>query len=184
MLFDTLWTATNVPYYALTAELTDDYDERASLTAYRMVLGVPGYMVGAAVTPIIVGLFAAKSTGYAMVGVLYGALAAAALWIAAAGLRERAKIAENRSRSRPWRALLDTLRNRPFVQLLAAYLVANMAFALVKTLLAYFLTYQLGMKDQVPAVMFLLLLFVALFLFPWKMLSDRWNKGPAYALGF
>jgi glycoside/pentoside/hexuronide:cation symporter, GPH family len=183
VLFDTLWTATNVPYYALTAELTDDYDERASLTAYRMVLAVPGYMVGAALTPIIVGLFVSQRAGYGAVGVLYGALAAATLWIAAAGLRERKAIAESRSQSRPLRALRDALKNRPFVQLVAAYLVANMAFALVKTLLAYFLTYQLGMKDQVPAVMFVLLLFVALFLFPWKMLSDRWNKGPAYALG-
>ncbi|MBN1139389.1 MAG: MFS transporter [Anaerolineae bacterium] len=183
ILFDSLWTATNVPYYALTAELTDDYDERASLTAYRMVLGVPGYMVGAAVTPIIVGLFATKSTGYGMVGVLYGTLAAATLWIAAAGLRERPKIATSRSQSPPLPALLDTLKNRPFVRLLAAYLVANMAFALVKTLMAYFLTYQLGMKDKVPLVMFVLLIFVALFLFPWKRLSDRWNKGPAYALG-
>jgi glycoside/pentoside/hexuronide:cation symporter, GPH family len=183
VLFDTLWTATNVPYYALTAELTDDYDERASLTAYRMVLAVPGYMVGAALTPIIVGLFVSQRAGYGAVGVLYGALAAATLWIAAAGLRERKVIAESRSQSRPLRALRDALKNRPFVQLVAAYLVANMAFALVKTLLAYFLTYQLGMKDQVPAVMFVLLLFVALFLFPWKMLSDRWNKGPAYALG-
>jgi glycoside/pentoside/hexuronide:cation symporter, GPH family len=183
VLFDTLWTATNVPYYALTAELTDDYDERASLTAYRMVLAVPGYMVGAALTPIIVGLFVSQRAGYGAVGVLYGALATATLWIAAAGLRERKVIAESRSQSRPLRALRDALKNRPFVQLVAAYLVANMAFALVKTLLAYFLTYQLGMKDQVPAVMFVLLLFVALFLFPWKMLSDRWNKGPAYALG-
>ncbi len=183
LLFDTVWTATNVPYYALTAELTDDYDERASITAYRMVLGVPGYMVGAAVTPILVGLFATKATGYGMVGVFYGILAAVALWIAAAGLRERKKVAESRSKAQPLRSLLDALKNRPFLRLLAAYLVANMAFALVKTLLAYFLTYQLGMKDQVPVVMFMLLLFVALFLFPWKMLSERWNKGPAYALG-
>ena len=148
-----------------------------------MVLGVPGYMIGAAVTPIIVGLFASKSTGYGMVGVIYGTLAAAALWIAAAGLRERPKVAASRTESQPLRALLDTLQNRPFVRLLAAYLTANTGFALVKTLLAYYLTYQLGMKDQVPVVMFLLLAFVALFLFPWKMVSDRWNKGPAYALG-
>ncbi len=51
VLFDTVWTLTNVPYYALTAELTDDYDERSSLTAYRMVLGVPAYIVGAAAHP-------------------------------------------------------------------------------------------------------------------------------------
>ena len=45
ILFDTLWTITNVPYYALTSELTDDYDERSSLTTYRMVMAVPAYLV-------------------------------------------------------------------------------------------------------------------------------------------
>jgi GPH family glycoside/pentoside/hexuronide:cation symporter len=183
VLFDTMWTLTNVPYYALTAELTDDYDERASLTAFRMVLGVPAYIVGAALTPVLVGLFAAKRTGYGVTGILYGLLAAVVLWIAAAGLRERKGVRESKAATPPLQTFLATLQNRPFVQLIAAYLIANTAFALVKTLLAYFLTYQLGMEEQVPLVMFLLLLFVGLFLFPWKMLSDRWNKGPAYALG-
>jgi GPH family glycoside/pentoside/hexuronide:cation symporter len=182
-LFDTLWTLTNVPYYALTAELTDDYDERANLTTFRMVLGVPAYIVGAALTPVIVGLFVAQRAGYGVVGVLYGIIAAGALWIAAAGLRERKEISQARAESSPLRSLLATLRNRPFVRLLGAFLVANTAFALVKTLLAYFLTYQLDMEAQVPLVMFLLLAFVGLFLFPWKKVSDRWNKGPAYALG-
>ena len=49
--------------------------------------------------------------------------------------------------------------------------------------MAYFLTYQLAMEEQVFLVMGLLLVCVALFLFPWKMLAERWNKGPAYALG-
>ncbi len=183
MLFDTLWTLTNVPYYALTAELTDDYDERASLTAFRMVLGVPAFIVGAALTPVIAGLFATERTGYGVVGVTFGLLAAAALWIAAAGIKERAVIAESKSETPPLQAFLVTLKNKPFVRLLAAYLLANTAFALIRTLLYYYLTYQLDMEDQVPLVMFLLLAFVGLFLFPWKMLSDRWSKGPAYALG-
>jgi GPH family glycoside/pentoside/hexuronide:cation symporter len=183
MLFDTMWTLTNVPYYALTAELTDDYDERASLTAFRMVLGVPAYIVGAALTPAIVGLFATKRAGYSAIGVAYGILAAVVLWVAAAGLRERRRISESRCQAPPLRTFLATFKNRPFFRLIGAYLMANSAFALLKTLLAYFLTYQLGMEDQVPVVMFLLLVFVGLSLFPWKMLSDRWNKGPAYALG-
>jgi GPH family glycoside/pentoside/hexuronide:cation symporter len=183
MLFDTMWTLTNVPYYALTAELTGDYDERASLTTVRMVLGVPAYIVGAALTPVLVGMFVAKRTGYSVTGILYGVLAAVVLWIAAAGLRERPGVAQSKAEATPLRSFLDTLKNRPFVRLIAAYLVANVAFALVKTLLYYFLTYQLGMEDQVPVVMFLLLLCVGLFLFPWKWLSDRLNKGPAYALG-
>jgi GPH family glycoside/pentoside/hexuronide:cation symporter len=183
IFFDTMWTLTNVPYYALTAELTDDYDERAGLTAFRMVLGVPAYIIGAALTPAIVGLFAIKRTGYATVGIFYGVLAAAALLVCAAGIKERRQVAESKAASPPWRTFLSTLKNRPFVQLILAYLLANAAFSLLRTLLAYFLIYQLDMEEQVPVVMFLMLLFVALFLFPWKMLAERWNKGPAYALG-
>ena len=80
------------------------------------------------------------------------------------------------------RGLLETLQNRPFVRLIMAYFIANVAFALIQTLMAYYLTYQLKMEDQVPVVM-ASACFIALLLFPWKMLSDRWNKGPAYALG-
>jgi GPH family glycoside/pentoside/hexuronide:cation symporter len=185
VMFDTLMTLTSVPYYALTAELTQDYDERASLTTFRMILGVPAYLVGAAITPVIVGLFAIKRTGYGAVGILYGLIAAAVLWIAAAGLRERRDMSESKSETPPLRAFLTTFRNRPFVRLIAAYLIANVAFALIQTLLAFFLIYQLRMdqKTQVPIVMFLLLVSIGVFLFPWKMLSDRLNKGPAYALG-
>ena len=183
IFYDTMNTVTSVPYYALTAELTDDYDERAGLTAYRMVLGVPAYLVGAALTPVIVGLFATKRAGYEALGLIYGAVAAVVLWISASGLRERKQISESKSETPPLRAFATTFRNRPFVQLIVAYLVAAIAFALTQTLMAYYLTYQLRMEGQVPLVMGLLLVTVAIFLFPWKWLAGRWNKGPAYALG-
>ena len=183
MLFDTMWTLTNVPYYALTAELTDDYDERASITAWRMVLGVPAYIIGAALTPVLVGLFVSKRTGYGVVGIVYGVLAAVALWIAAAGLRERATVAASQAGTAVWQTLRETMKNRPFLRLLGAFLLANTGFALIRTLMAYFLIYQLGMEGQVFLVMGLLLVFVAVFLFPWQFLAKRWNKGPAYALG-
>ena len=185
VFYDTMNTLTSVPYYALTAELTQDYDERASLTTFRMVMGVPAYLVGAALTPMLVGLFAVKRAGYGFTGILYGLIAAAVLWIAAAGLKERPEISKAKSKIPPLRAFLTTFKNRHFVRLIAAYLIANMAFALIQTLMAYFLIYQLKMdqKTQVPVVMFLLLVSIGIFLFPWKILSDRINKGPAYALG-
>ena len=63
IIFDTMWTLTNVPYYALTSELTDDYDERSALTTTRMVMAVPAYMIGVALTPVIVGFFALERSG-------------------------------------------------------------------------------------------------------------------------
>ncbi len=183
ILFDTCWTLTNVPYYALTAELTDDYDERASLTAYRMVLAVPAYIVGAALTPALVGLFADKRSGYFVVGIAYGILAAIALWVAAAGLKERPHISQNKSETSIRASFQATFKNRPFLQLILAYFVANISFALVKTLMVYYIIYHLQMESQVPVVMFLLLACVAIFLFPWKFVSEKLDKGPAYAVG-
>jgi GPH family glycoside/pentoside/hexuronide:cation symporter len=183
MLFDTFNTLTSVPYYALTAELTSDYDERSSLTAFRMILGVPGYIMGAALTLTLVGLFASKMTGFRMVGIIFGVIAAFSLWISAAGIKERQETNQSQSKMPAMEAFLATFRNRPFVRLIVAYLIANLGFVLVQTLLAYFMTYQLGMEAQVPLAMLLLLGSVMLFLFPWKKLSERMNKGPAYALG-
>lgn len=183
LFFDTMVTVTSVPYYALTAELTDDYDERASLTTFRMLLGVPGFILGAALTPALVKLFGGGRPGYALVGVVFGVIAAVTLWICAAGIKERPGLHEEPSKLPMLKSALATFKNRVFLRLVLAYLIANLAFTLVQTLLAYFLTYQLKMADQVPVVMLLMLVSVLAFLFPWKLLSDRWSKGPAYALG-
>lgn len=183
-LFDTLWTLTNVPYYALTSELTDNYDERSSLTAYRMVMAVPAYLVGAAITPAIVGAFAIQRTGYAAIGIIYGVLATLALLACAFGIRERkAPAPVVSSSSKPLESLKIALQNKPFVRLLAAYIILNIAFALIKTLMAYFLQYQLDMAAETTLVMGLLLVCVTLSLFVWKKISERLDKGPSYAIG-
>jgi GPH family glycoside/pentoside/hexuronide:cation symporter len=183
MLFDTCWTLTNVPYYALTSELTDDYDERSSLTAYRMVMAVPAYLVGAALTPAIVGMFALQRTGYGFIGIAYGALAAIALIASAAGIRERKEISEKTSETPPWKSLWITFQNKAFVRLLIAYIIVNLSFALIKTLMAYFLEYQLDMAVETTMVMGLMLVCVTASLFVWKKISEKIDKGPVYAAG-
>jgi glycoside/pentoside/hexuronide:cation symporter, GPH family len=172
-----------VPYYALTSELTDDYDERSSLTTYRMIMAVPAYLIGAALTPAIVGLFALQKTGFAFIGILYGVLAALALLISAAGIRERASTAVSAPEPSPFKSFLVALKNKPFVWLSATYFVINIAFAFIKILMVYYIEYQLVMKNQVSLVMGLMLICVTISLPFWRWVSTRMDKGPAYALG-
>jgi len=54
---------------------------------------------------------------------------------------------------------------------------------IVQTIMAYFVTYQLGMESQIPIIMGIMLVSVLIFLWPCKLLAERWNKGPAYAIG-
>jgi GPH family glycoside/pentoside/hexuronide:cation symporter len=183
ILFDTIWTLTNVPYYALTSELTDDYDERSSLTTYRMVMAVPAYLVGAALTPTIVGLFALQSTGYAFIGIAYGIFAAAVLIISALGIRERTGLAVSAPEPSPFKSLLVSLKNKPFIWLCGVYFLVNISFAFIKILMAYYVEYQLLMKSSISLVMGLLLICVTLALPFWQWLSRKMDKGPAYAIG-
>jgi GPH family glycoside/pentoside/hexuronide:cation symporter len=183
MLFDTVWTLTNVPYYALTSELTDDYDERSSLTTYRMVMAVPAYLLGAAITPAIVGLFALQRTGYAFIGILYGVISAVALLVSAAGFRERKVAVESKPEPNPFKSMGAALRNKPFVWLCAVYLTVNLSFAFIKILMAYYIEYQLFMKAQTTLVMGLMLVCVTISLPFWQWLSRKMDKGPAYAIG-
>ena len=183
MLFDTVWTLTNVPYYALTSELTDDYDERSSLTTYRMVMAVPAYLLGAAITPAIVGLFALQRTGYAFIGILYGVISAVVLLVSAAGFRERKVALESKPEPNPFKSMGAALRNKPFVWLCAVYLIVNLSFAFIKILMAYYIEYQLLMKAQTTLVMGLMLVCVTISLPFWQWLSRKMDKGPAYAIG-
>ena len=183
ILFDTIWTLTNVPYYALTSELTDDYDERSSLTTYRMVMAVPAYLVGAALTPAIVGLFALQRTGYAFIGIAYGVLAGAAILICAAGIRERSGLKLAPPEASPLKSLAAALQNKAFVWLCLTYFGVNLSFAFIKVLMAYYIEYQLLMGPQISFVMGLMLICVTVSLPFWRWLSQKMDKGPAYAIG-
>jgi len=183
MLFDTIWSLTNVPYYSLTSELSDDYDERSSLTTYRMVMAVPAYLVGAALTPAIVGLFAVQQTGYAFIGIAYGVLCAAALLVSAAGIRERQGTAINKPEASPFRSFKTAMKNRAFVWLCGTYFVINLSFALIKILMVYYVEYQLLMKAETSLVMGLMLICVTVSLPFWQWVSRKIDKGPAYGLG-
>ena len=183
MFFDTVWTLTNVPYYALTSELTDDYDERSSLTTYRMVMAVPAYLVGAALTPAIVGLFALQRTGYAFIGIAYGAFCAVALLVSAAGIRERKGLIVAKPEASPLKSFTAALKNKPFVWLCGTYFVINLSFAFIKILMAYYIEYQLLMKAETSLVMGLMLICVTISLPFWQWVSRKIDKGPAYGLG-
>jgi GPH family glycoside/pentoside/hexuronide:cation symporter len=188
LFYDTMHTMVSVPYSSLTPELTHDYDERTSLTAVRMVFSVLGYILGAAATIALAGLFQdllglTEKAAYSGVGAVFGVIAAAAVLTTALSIRERRRGEAPPSQLKPIPAIRETFRNRPFVRLVGAFFISSFSFALMTSLLPFYLTYQLDMEDQVPLVLLTMLATIGIFLFPWKKISDRINKGPSYALG-
>ena len=79
ILFDTLFTLTNVPYIALTPEIAPTYDERTSLHSYRMAFSIGFGLIGAVAPLAIVDAIAGPNptltdlrSAYAAMAVILG----------------------------------------------------------------------------------------------------------------
>lgn len=187
LLFDTMHTIVGTAYSALSPELTYDYDERTALITVRMVFTVVGYILGAAATTPIAGvakgLLGSEKAGYSAMGAVFGLIALAAVLVTALGVQEPQRPESRPSTLPPVRSVLLTFRNRPFMQLMAAQFLSSFSFTLLTSLLPFFVIYQMDMESQIPYLMLTMLATIGVFLFPWKTVSQRINKGPSYALG-
>ena len=186
-LVDTFHTMTTTPYYALTPELTRDYNERASLTSIRMVYSVVGYILGAAMTTLLAGIF--KDSGLSLqhawsaTGAVFGAIAMTTTLITTFSIKENPGLAGEPSRLPAVKAFATSFKNKPFLVLMIAFILSSFSFTVLTGLVPYFIKYQLDMDKQVSLVLLVMLLTIGIFLIPAKLISDRINKGPAYALG-
>ena len=187
LLADTTQTLVSVPYYALSAELTYDYDERTSLISIRMIFTVLGYILGAAATTAVAGMFMgmgwSKTAAYSGMGAIFGVVAIITMLVTVLGVKETPRPDLMPAKMALKQQLKHVFKNKPFIQFMIMSTIISISFTLLTALLPYFLTYQLLMADQISFVMLVLLGTVAIFLIPWRLVSKKMNKGPAYALG-
>ena len=65
----------------MTAEMTDDYNERTSVSTYRMVFNIVGYLFGAGITSVLTAIISdnfgmSVKEAWSVIGLIYGAIAA------------------------------------------------------------------------------------------------------------
>jgi GPH family glycoside/pentoside/hexuronide:cation symporter len=187
LLVDTTQTLVSVPYYAMSAELTYDYNERTSLISIRMIFTVLGYILGAGATSMLANMFigmgASEPAAYSYTGAIYGVVAVVTVLITTLFVKERPNPDLVPATMPPWKQIVQIFKNRPFVQYMIMSTIISISFTLLTGLLTYFVTFQLGMGNQFFLVMLVMLGTVGLFLIPWQLVSKKLNKGPAYALG-
>lgn len=183
VLFDAAATFVYMPYYALTPELTLDYDERTALTTYRMFFSILGSLISFTVPLVLIGAFIPENAPRVLVmGVIFGLVSMLPLLLTFFGTRERpAFIKQKQPR------LLDSLRaatqNRPFVFSVAIFLLTWVAVDILQTTLLYFIKYGVQREPQGELIMGVIFITAILALPLWEWASRRWNKRGAYIGG-
>ena len=185
ILLDTSYTIINVPYTALTPELTRDYDERTSLNSYRFAFSVGGALLSAVLHPLIVSNAPDLRTGYLISGLIWAIVSTIPCFIVFFFTKERPESMAPATEE-PIN-LLEQVRiafaNRPYRFVIGLYLCSWLALQLVSTVLVYYLTYYLKIPGQIPLTLLAIQGSSLVFLFVWSAASRRLDKRLVYMIG-
>ena len=188
LLFDTFHTMVTMAYYAMTPELTLDYNERTSLTTVRMVYNATGYICGAGLTTLLVSIFResgamTENAAWSQVGMYFGLLAAITALITGLFVRQKPVIDTEPTKLPPIKAVLSTLKNKPFLKYVIIQMIMSVAFTMVTAMMPFYIKYQLDMEPVTFIIMFVMLATLTIFLVPCGKVASRLGKGKTYALG-
>jgi len=183
LLFDTAATFTYMPYFALTPELTSDYDERTSLTSFRMFFSIAASLLAFVIPLQIIKTFRPENDGRVfLMGVIFAVVSAAPLILVFLKTKERPEFMTQTMPSIRG-SLKSVFGNRPFLFGLGIYLCTWVAIDIMQATLLYFLKYNLLRESQSDLVLGTIFVTAAIALPFWNYLSKRFEKKTAYIGG-
>lgn len=183
LLFDIAATFVYMPYFALTPELTSDYDERTSLTSFRMFFSIVGSLIAFTIPILIVGGFNPQNLQrVALMGAVFGAASAIPLFSVFFGSRERE---EYMQQEQP--GLRDSfkaaIKNKPFIFGAVIFLLTWVSIDILQAALLYFVKYILGRESQSDLIMAVIFITAMISLPLWNFAAHHWDKRTAYITG-
>jgi GPH family glycoside/pentoside/hexuronide:cation symporter len=182
-LFEIAATFVYMPYFALTPELTSDYDERTSLTTYRMFFSILGSLIAFTVPLAIIGTFEPQNAPKVLtMGVVFAIASALPLLLTFFGTRERQVYMELKQPGL-FQSLKAAWQNRPFVYSMGIFLFTWICMDVIQLVLLYFLKYWLRREGESDLIMAVIFVTAILALPLWRWVAHRWSKRWAYVAG-
>lgn len=199
-LYNTTFTIVYVPYNSLTANITDNYDQRSSLTTVRIILANVGLILGAA----LFGLFAGENTifsemfieagygrfesvknSYLISSAIFGLIAAVTMLISGLTVKERYTGSEEKNPYGLFRTLSQFIKMKEFRYTTAYYLTSMLGFDVLLTLFMFYIQDSLGYApDGILAMIFVAIPLIVAMVSSvvWDKLSARKEKHRVYML--
>lgn len=201
MLSDTLTTFVTVPFLSLTPELTQDYDERTSLSSFRTVFQLLSAMTVVIAAPMIVDAVivggGTQQQGFMTAGAIFGMIGSLPLFLIGLFVREKFAATREEQEILSFRESLKLAwENVPFRYAVGIYMFNWSAVDMIAITFPFFLLYWVAQGDLLVSVNFLginlalesaffgVMMFVCVLCVPfWLRFAKRFNKIKAYIFG-
>jgi len=183
LFYEAAATFVYMPFYALTPELTQDYDERTSLSAYRMAFSLAAGLVAFTLPLAIIGSMQPENADKVfLMGILFGIASALPLLLTFFGTRERLEY-QSQPKPKLKESLRAVARNRPFIFSAGIFLFTWAAIEIIQNMMLYFLKYRMNLEPIAEYILGTIFI-VALITIPfWDWASRRLDKRLTYIAG-
>ena len=188
LFLDFAFTAVNVPYAALTAELTQDYDERTRLSSVRMSFSIIGGVLAAFFHGIIVSMYPDDpKLGYTISAAIWSVAIAGPCFITFFGTREP-DFAINAKPPTEGPGYLEGLRialsNKAFILVTLIYMLSWLAIQFAQNNLQLYTKDWIKLDMQLFSFLLLAIQFSSfIWVLIWAKVSEKIGKQNVYYLG-
>lgn len=193
VLFNTAYTAVNLPYSALTPELTQDYNERTKLTQYRFTFSITGSILSLILAQIVFANVESPTQQYLIIGAICAVVCIVPPYLCILGTRKRMAqvhqqstlLDEDTSTSLPYfQQLRLAFSNRPFLCVIGIYLFSWLAVQNTAAIIPYFIDDWMGLPAKDSAQVALAVQGTAIVMLSvWGAISQRVGKKAVYFMG-
>ena len=191
-IFQVFFTTTNLPYTTLTAEMTQDYDERTSLTSFRLAFSVTGGILILVAAGVFGSLIDDPAQRYRVLGMVGGVVSILSIYWCVFGTfgysQARAKALGgdlNEVADTPNESFFAQLKivasNKPFLFVVGIYLFSWLALQVTAAIIPYYAKYWMNVSESLPAVIVQVITVVMMFVC--AALSRKIGKKNLYFLG-
>jgi len=183
LIYEASATTVYMPYFALTPELTQDYDERTHLTSFRMLFNIIGGLTAYTLPMLVIGsMIPENANRVVLMAIIFGLLAAAPYLVVFFSVREKKEYLDQ-AQPKLRDAFKAVRRNKPFFFAAMIYLCTWIVIILAETNLMFYIKYVLKRPNQSSLVMGAIFISAIIALPFWNWLSKKGNKRTAYITG-
>ncbi len=192
VLFNSFYTVVNLPYTAMTAELTQDYDERTSLSSFRFMFSIGGSIVALVIALLIFNVMGKDSPErFLVLAIVIAVISVATLYWCVFGTKrrvlamEKLRLAGSAEPELPFRQQVSiALGNRPFLFVIGLYLCSWFAVQNTVAFMPFFAKNYMGLDDNGYTIVLIAVQMTAfLMLGVWRSLAARVGKARVYIMG-
>ncbi len=180
----TAFTVVNVPYASMVPEMSDDYNERISITSFRMFFASFGALLAGALAMPLVDAGGGGAAGFRLMGIIFGVGIVIFCLVCFFGTRKAPSLPPQKEMPPMKEQIRIAARNFPFVTLMTSYFFQALAIGVMMAGFIYYVKYAMNLPETAMNVAFPIFLVTGILFIPvWLAVGKRLGKIMSYYIG-